>query len=68
MIVPAAYSGGTLHMIIVRHKNSETDLLVPYCSPIDLEEKIPDTSVSFSILRLNHVLATFSFSSKCVML
>lgn len=52
MIVHAAYNGDTLHIKIVRHKNSETGLLVPYCSPIELRKKIPDTSVSFSVLPL----------------
>lgn len=36
MTVHAAYSGDTLHVKIVRDKNSETGLLVPYCSPVEL--------------------------------
>lgn len=67
MIVHASYNGNTLHMKMVRHKNSGTGLLVSYCSPMKLEGRIPDTSISFSILHLNHVLATFSFLTLSVL-
>lgn len=67
MIVFVVYSGGILYMIIVRYKNSEIDFLVFYCFLIDLEEKIFDILVLFSILRLNYVLVIFFFLSKCVM-
>lgn len=44
------------------HEDSELGLLVPYCSPKEIGRgKNPDTSVSFSRLHLNYVLATFSF-------
>lgn len=42
------------------HEDSELGLLVPYCSPKEIGRgKNPDTSVSFSMLHLNYVLATF---------
>lgn len=30
---------GTLHMTIVRHKNSETGVLLPYCSTIEVRRR-----------------------------
>lgn len=47
MIVHAAYSGDTLHTKIVRCKNSETGLLVPYCSPKELGRKKNSWHINF---------------------
>lgn len=47
MIVHAAYSGDTLHMKIVRHKNCETGLLLPYCSPVQLGRKKNSWHINF---------------------
>ena len=47
MIVHAAYSGDTLHMKIVRHKNSKTGHLVPYCSSIELRRKKNSWHINF---------------------
>lgn len=66
---PCSLQWDTLHMKIVRHKNSETGHLIPYCSSIELRRKKFLTHQFHSVFCIWTMFwQHFPFWSKCVML